>query len=301
MIAFGASLSSAEAYAAYARPGIERVREPDSLVLPYQAGNSLPRVYNLILEHVGPREDLEALVLHHQDVELLGPDFCGAVRAALADPAVAIAGAVGARNAPSIAWWDGEVHWASCAYRYGAHDGDEMAGLPAMTVHTPAPSTVTDVDTLYGMVLVMSPWAVRNLRFDEGLPAIHGHDFDICHQARAAGRRVVCAHLGIVHHHPLQLIGHASAWTAAHALVAEKWELPAPDEDLQARARSAEADAAAGYLLVTSNRLQADARSTVEEAARRPVEDSRSWRLTRPLRDLNARRARRPGPDAKVR
>lgn len=293
MIAFGSSVANAEAYAAYARAGVQRAREPDSLVFPYQSGDSLARVYNLILEHVAPRDDLEALVLHHQDVELVGPDFCGAVRSALADPAVAIAGAVGARNAPSIAWWDGDVYWASCVYRYGEFGGGELPGLPGMTVHTPAPGTVTDVDTLYGMVLVMSPWAVRNLRFDEGLPPVHGHDFDICRQARAAGRRVVCAHLGIVHHHSLELVSNAEAWAAAHELVAEKWDVPAPGEDWKARARRAEADSGAGHLLVTSNQLQADARHSVEAAARARVEDTGSWRLTRPLRGLGARWAQR--------
>lgn len=298
MIAFGASLSSAEAYAAYARAGVDRVREPDSLVLPYQAGDSLARVYNLILDHVSPREDLEALVLHHQDVELVGPDFCAAVRAAVADPSVAIAGAVGARGATGIAWWDGDVHWASCTYRYGEFGGGEVDALPGMTLHTPVPGTVTDVDTLYGMVLVLSPWAVRNLRFDERLPAVHGHDFDISRQARAAGRRVVCAHLGIVHHHPLSLVANPEAWAAAHAIVAEKWDVPAPVDEWKARARRAEADAGAGHLLVASNQLQADARGAVETADRRHVEHSGSWRLTRPLRELGARRRRRQRPDA---
>jgi hypothetical protein len=298
MIAFGSSLASAEAYAAYARAGVQRVREPDSPVFVYQGGDSLGRVYNLILDHAGARDDLEALVLHHQDVELVGPDFCGAVRAALADPDVAIAGAVGARGAPSIAWWDGEVHWASCAYRYGEFGGGEISGLPGITVHTPALGTVSDVESLYGMVLVLSPWAVRNLRFDEGLPAVFGHDFDICRQGLAAGRRVVCAHLGIVHHHSLNLVANQEAWVAAYAELAEKWDGPDPaDEDWKARARHSEAHAGAGYLLLTSHQLQADAIGAVEARERCVVSDSQSWRLTERLRGLNARRREQRSPD----
>ena len=41
--------------------------------------------------------------------------------------------------------------------------------------------------------MVLSPWAVRELRFDESLGKLHGYDFDICMQARAAGKKVVTA------------------------------------------------------------------------------------------------------------
>ena len=41
--------------------------------------------------------------------------------------------------------------------------------------------------------MVLSPWAVRELRFDESLGKLHGYDFDICMQARAAGKKVVDA------------------------------------------------------------------------------------------------------------
>ena len=54
-------------------------------------------------------EDLEALVLVHQDAELVDDDFCDRVRAALADPEVAIAGCAGAIGVRSLAWWEGAI------------------------------------------------------------------------------------------------------------------------------------------------------------------------------------------------
>jgi GT2 family glycosyltransferase len=60
---------------------------------------------------------------------------------------------------------------------------------------------VHDVDAVDGLLLVLSPWAVRNLRFDEDrFTGFHGYDADICFQARAAGKRVVVDEIAVVHH-----------------------------------------------------------------------------------------------------
>jgi hypothetical protein len=84
MIAFGTSITSAEAYDEYARPGIARVAEPDSEVLSYQAAGSIFRSYNLLLDHASKLENLEALVLVHQDAEIVESDFCAKLREAIA-------------------------------------------------------------------------------------------------------------------------------------------------------------------------------------------------------------------------
>lgn len=43
-----------------------------------------------------------------------------------------------------------------------------------------------------GCILVLSPWAVANLRFDEErYSGFHGYDADICFEARSQGKRVV--------------------------------------------------------------------------------------------------------------
>ena len=54
----------------------------------------------------------------------------------------------------------------------------------------PPCAPIGEVDSVYGLLLALSPWAVRNLRFDESLGPRYGHDFDLCAQARAAGRKV---------------------------------------------------------------------------------------------------------------
>ena len=58
-----------------------------------------------------------------------------------------------------------------------------------------------------GLLLVLSPWAVRNAAIRRGARAsAHGFDVDFALQARAAGRKVVTADLRVVHHRPLELI-----------------------------------------------------------------------------------------------
>src|SRR4051794_39091012 len=48
-----------------------------------------------------------------------------------------------------------------------------------------------EVDTVDGILLVLSPWAVRHVRFDESLGLVQGYVLDVCLQVREAGRKVV--------------------------------------------------------------------------------------------------------------
>src|ERR671919_744047 len=105
MIAFGCPITDGRAYAQYAERGIELVREPDSKVFAYQSAGSLFRTYNLFLDLAKKLDHLEALVLLHQDAEIVDPEFCTKVRKALQDPEVAIVGCGGALGVRNIAWW----------------------------------------------------------------------------------------------------------------------------------------------------------------------------------------------------
>src|SRR4051812_34361110 len=109
MIAFASSITDPEMYDRAARPGIERAREADSAVLAGAAAGSIFRSYNLLMDQAAELEDLEALVLLHQDSELVGTDFCARIRPVLADPDVGVIGCVGAVGVRSIAWWEGSV------------------------------------------------------------------------------------------------------------------------------------------------------------------------------------------------
>jgi hypothetical protein len=307
MIAFGCSITAPDVYSQCAEPGIRRVREADSAVIANAAAGSLFRSYNLILDAVAGREDLEALVLVHQDAEIVDDRFCSKLRAALADGEVGLVGCVGAIDVRNIAWWEGSVTWASFVHRYREYGGGEIPSLTWNDAERPAYARTGEVETLDGFVLALSPWAVRNLRFDEGLGSqIHGYDLDFCLQVREAGRKVMTADFKVVHHHSLELLRDPEVWIAAHMKIAEKWEgrmpgigLPnwgASSDDWKLRARLAEAEAGATRLERRSAELQLEARERQLRAELDEVLNSTSWRFTRPLRLLTAAlRERRNG------
>ncbi|HEV7461047.1 MAG TPA: glycosyltransferase, partial [Solirubrobacteraceae bacterium] len=167
MIVFASSITSPETYERCAEPGIRLASEPDSEVFAYQAAGSIFRSYNLILDQAAALDDLEALVLVHQDAEIADPDFCRKLRGALSDPEVGVVGCVGAVGVRSIAWWEGSVTWASFTHRYEEMGGGELPALSWKTDELPAFAQTGEVDTVDGFVLALSPWTVRNVRFDE--------------------------------------------------------------------------------------------------------------------------------------
>ena len=326
MIVFGAAVTAPEIYDRFAMPGIRQAAEPDSIVLAHGTAGSLFRNYNVLLDQAGAHEDLEALVLIHQDCELVDSDFVARVREVLSDPEVAIVGCVGAVGVRSIAWWQGAVTWAAVTHRYEEWGGGEF---PGPTWHPEKISTHTapgEVDSIDGFVMVLSPWAVRNLRFDESLGDLHGYDFDICMQAKAAGKKVIAADFRAIHHHSLELISDPEAWIAAYIQLVEKWDglLPDTGASPERRALRGEAEAACARALKATHQYRATAikraldranhalqkareqlgvatreldtanenlsKSSDELARTKSTLDevltSRSWRLTAPLRAL---------------
>jgi Glycosyltransferase like family len=290
MIVFATSITSPETYERIAKPGIERAAEPDSEVLAFQSAGSIFRSYNLILDQVSSREGLEALVLVHQDAEIVDPEFCRKLRRALDDPEVGVVGSAGAVGVRSLAWWEGSVTWASFSHRYEENGGGELPALCWEPEEIPSFAHTGEVDAVDGFVLAVSPWVVRNVRFDESLGQLHGYDFDFCLQVRAAGRKVVTEDLRVVHQHSLDLVNDPDTWIAAHMRIAEKWDgrlarVGHEDGDWKQRARRAEAEAAAARIETWATLLRSEARLN-------EVTESVSWRLTSPLRRLNALRRR---------
>lgn len=291
MIAFGCPITDEDAYRRFAEPGIRRASEPDSKIFANHSVGSIFRNYNLILDQAQKEEDLEALVLVHQDAEIVNSDLPQIVRRALEDPEVAIVGCVGGVDIRSIAWWEGSVTWSSFTHSYEELGGGQIDGVTWDPEKIPPFARTGEVDSLDGYVLVLSPWAVRELRFDESLGMLHGYDFDICLQARAAGRKVITEDFRVVHHHSLDLISEVETWIEAHMKVAEKWDgrIPGVGDapgDWKQRARRAEAEADAAKMLARQHELIGYAALHHVERELNEVKQSSSWRLTAPIRSL---------------
>jgi hypothetical protein len=214
MIAFAACVGSPEKFRDFAQPGLRHVSEPDSLIAEVTTDRSIFEAYNEVLEAFSERDDLEALVLLHEDVEIVDSDFCAKIRARVAEPDVAVVGVIGARGVTSLAWWEGETR-GRCLETRGMID---FGGGKH------------DVETVDGLMLVLSPWAVRNLCFDtDSFTGFHAYDADICFQARAAGKRVVVEDIALVHH-TKGGYGDRAAYDAADDAFRAKWGLPARAE-----------------------------------------------------------------------
>lgn len=186
MIVYAVCIGSPDKFESICLPGLRRAVGPDDVVLEARHDRSIFTAYNEVLDAVRDRDDLEALVLLHEDTEVIDPRFGDLVREHVAAPDVAVVGAVGARGIEGLSWWEAE--------RVGRVA--ETRGLIDFGGGT------HDVDTVDGLVMGLSPWAVRNLRFDdERYAGFDAYDADLCAQARAAGKRVVVTELPVVHRH----------------------------------------------------------------------------------------------------
>ena len=292
MIAFGTYIGEPEPYRRYTEPGIRLVAEADSAVFPFAVVGQVGRTYNLIMEKAAEHDDLEAVVLMHPHTELVDPDFCSKVREALSCPAVAVAGCIGATGVRTLAWWHGQVNCGPVRQRYNEYGSGEV---PAFSWANPdlAPAEVEVVD---GFLMVVSPWAARNLCFDEELIFGYGFDFDFCMQVREEGRKVVTAPFEVIQHRALDVIPEddVDIWIQAHAQIADKWErrmpgavAPGGGVDWKPRARRAEAEREAARAFAHGHLLGADAQSLHLERALEKLESSFSWRVTEPLRRAN--------------
>lgn len=231
MIAFATCVADPEKYATIAMPGLRATIEPDSVVIEAETETSIFTAYNEILDAVRSLPGLEALVLLHEDTAIREPGFCAKVRDLVALPDVAVVGVVGAREVRSLAWWNAPQRFGRVIESRGAIDF-------GVGTH--------DVETVDGLLMVLSPWAVRNLRFDEEtFTGFDGYDADYCAQARDAGKRVIVGPLEVEHRHTRQGLARSEdgepdvssageAFERADLLWREKWgiEAPAPEPAL---------------------------------------------------------------------
>ncbi|CAB4876880.1 unannotated protein [freshwater metagenome] len=241
MIAFASAVADPAAYRRFAGPGVERTAESDSPVITFMDAGGPGRTLNLILQEAARLPGLEALVLIDDHTEIVDRTFCTKVRELFADPQVAISGCIGGSDFRGIAWWTGTVRGASIIQIHHDSAGGELTAFD----WGPAPDPAGAVDAIADLLMVLSPWAVTNLRFDESLPSRLGLGIDLCLQARAAGRTVRTAPFEVVSHRPLEPLQpeQQEEWVLAHRAAAERSE-DAADPDSEAwkeRARRAEA------------------------------------------------------------
>ena len=209
MIGFGICAGPTDNLERFARPGIVASGDPGSPVFERRGQRSIALAYNSILEEAGDR-GLDALVLIHDDVELRDRDLGQKLRHLFGDPEVAVVGAVGARGVRSLAWWG----------------GDCFGRAPDSLSPNDFSTGVHEVETVDGMLLALSPWAVRTLRFDSSnYRAFHGYDADICMQARALDRRVLVTDIDVFHH-TKGGYGNERQWRQANMVWQRKWLRP---------------------------------------------------------------------------
>lgn len=186
--------------------------------------DSIHEPYNEMLVEATECDELEAVVLLHQDLSIDDEGFLAKVRGILAaSPDVAVIGTAGARHVRGLAWWEGESHGFL----------DEPLLIPGGS-HIHYSHGAHEVDTVDGMLLVLSPWAARELRFDSDLAGpLDGYDMDFCLQARARGRRVVATGFRVRHYVRYDGFFDHRRWIQAAVALQRKWELdpmPSPRE-----------------------------------------------------------------------
>ena len=151
---------------------------------------------------------LDAVILLHDDLEITDPAAETKFLDVLSDPDVAIVGVCGGRGDTTLSWWNSET------IGHQATDSGQLEFGPR----------TGDVAFIEGSIMVFSPWAVENLRFDERYPGFLGYD-DICLTAREAGKRVVVADVDTHHHSTLGFKSPAiaAAWDVAEGIFQAKW------------------------------------------------------------------------------
>lgn len=169
---------------------------------------SIAVAYNRILDSLAG-DRLDAVVLLHTDLEITDSQFERKIETVLLDPQVALIGVAGARNVGGLAWWE---------YETVGHQTTDGLGVLDFGVRE------GDVEALEGSLLVFSPWAIQNLRFDEQYPGFHGYD-EIAMQASRAGKRVVVADIDTYHHTAGGFKGESSSvdWRRSAARYNDKW------------------------------------------------------------------------------
>lgn len=202
MIGYGCCVGSWEKFGRFVAP---RVRGRPVIAISGQ--RSISVAYNKILNSFMD-EHLEAVVLLHDDLEMVDPDVEGKIRAAKAND-VALIGVAG--GGPSMWWWN------------HAPIGHQLTDTRMVEFGA---ARTGDVDMIEGSFMVFTPWAISNLRFDPRYQFL-GYD-DVCLEARARDMRVVVADIHTHHHSTLGFKSPEveAMWKRSEDIFESKWGKP---------------------------------------------------------------------------
>ena len=207
MICYGCCVGPTTHFEELALPALSRVLGPQDTLLTARDATSITSAYNGFIDEAGAMNDVEALVLLHDDVVLLDRNFAPRVRRVLRDPTVGVVGVVGASGLCSMSFWEGRTT-----------KGRVWDGTRSLDFGPPR----GDVDVVDGLLMVLSPAALEAVRFDEiTFDGFHGYDADYCLSCRQAGLRVVVEPFVLYHKSTGQMA--SSAHSVAEAAFADKW------------------------------------------------------------------------------
>jgi hypothetical protein len=179
---YGVCVGPSEKFERIALPGIKAV-DPNAPILVRYNQQSIFQAYNSMIDEATSL-DIDGIVFIHDDVLIRDENFSSKVISLFDNPEIGIVGAIGASSLKSVEWWWYETRGR--AYELG-RTIDYGVGT-------------CDVDAVDGLLIAMSPTAMRTLRFDDvNFSGFHGYDVDIGMQVKSAGLRVVVTDLDILH------------------------------------------------------------------------------------------------------
>jgi hypothetical protein len=205
MIAYGCCVGSWDRFRRYV------MRGDDQLLYATSGHRSIVTAYNGVLDAAtGMGDDLTAVVLQHDDLEITDPGFEDKVRRIVREYPFSVAGIAGGDKIHGLDWWNATTYgWQRIATQ-DLHLGPREGR----------------VQLLEGSLLILSAELARALRFDPRFTGFHGYD-EFTYQAYKIGADVRVVDIDTFHHTTLGFSSPASeaAWVAANQRFKEKWNL----------------------------------------------------------------------------
>lgn len=186
MFVFGVHIASQETFDRHCLPAIASFGGADATLITSR-DTPIATTYNEMLAASLEMEDVEAVVLLREDVEIADPHFLAKVRDAFArDPRLAVIGPVGGNGSPALRWWQ------------AAHALDRTGRAAAVDGGAREPRAVDCVD---GLCMILRPHLAARLRFDDvTFTGSSGYDVDYCFRVRDEGFGVGVEPIDVIQH-----------------------------------------------------------------------------------------------------